>query len=71
METRCEDCSWHSRSQFRLLPAWTTLRSDGNVTTAQFVVLAEQISGAQLDRFFRDWLFTPTKPPAPADAVGQ
>ena len=48
---------------FRLLPAWSALREDANVTTPQFVALAEQISGQQLDAFFQDWLFTPAKPP--------
>nr|MBA2555392.1 hypothetical protein [Geodermatophilaceae bacterium] len=50
---------------FRLLPAWSALRADGNVTTAQFMALAEHVSGQQLDQFFDDWLFTPAKPPAP------
>jgi aminopeptidase N len=32
-------------------------RRDGNVTTADFIALAERISGQQLDRFFRVWLY--------------
>lgn len=47
---------------FRLLPAWSALRADGNVTTPQFVALAEQISGQQLDALFTDWLYTGSKP---------
>ncbi len=50
---------------FALLPAWAQQQETGNGTTAEFVALAEQISGQQLDAFFDDWLFTPAKPPAP------
>jgi aminopeptidase N len=32
------------------------------VTTADFVALAERVSGRQLDGFFRTWLYTPAKP---------
>jgi aminopeptidase N len=35
---------------------------DGNVTTADFIALAENVSGQQLDAFFRVWLFDPVKP---------
>ncbi|MBA3338430.1 MAG: hypothetical protein H0T54_01535, partial [Geodermatophilaceae bacterium] len=54
---------------FRLLPTWTALGEDANVTTAQFVALAEQISGQQLDAFFQEWLFTPAKPAPPPGAT--
>ncbi|MEU3528507.1 M1 family metallopeptidase [Streptomyces sp. NPDC038707] len=47
---------------FRLLPAWTELHRYGNASTADFVRLAERISGRQLDDLFRTWLFTPGKP---------
>ena len=33
-----------------------------NVTTPQFIALAEQISGKQLDTFFDVWLYQPAKP---------
>jgi hypothetical protein len=56
---------------FRLLKQWTAKYSGGNVTTAQFIALAEKVSGQQLDSFFTTWLYTGTKPaalaPAPAD----
>jgi hypothetical protein len=32
------------------------------VTTAQFIDLAERISGRQLDALFDTWLYTDTKP---------
>ena len=47
---------------FTLLKRWTAQHSAGNVSTAQFVALAEQVSGKQLDAFFQTWLYTPTKP---------
>jgi hypothetical protein len=37
-------------------------QAGGTVTTREFIALAEKVSGQQLDRFFRVWLFTPRKP---------
>jgi CubicO group peptidase (beta-lactamase class C family) len=34
----------------------------GNVTTPQFIALAERISGQDLDALFDEWLFTPARP---------
>ncbi|MFE9902920.1 M1 family metallopeptidase [Streptomyces achromogenes] len=47
---------------FRLLPTWTTLHRYGNASTADFIRLAERVSGQQLDDLFDTWLFTPGKP---------
>ncbi|GGV60967.1 peptidase [Streptomyces longisporoflavus] len=47
---------------FELLPAWAEQNRYGNVTTAEFIRLAEKISGKQLDGLFRTWLFTKGKP---------
>lgn len=47
---------------FRLLPAWSALRADGNVTTAQFVALAERVSGQPLDGLFTEWLYVGARP---------
>jgi aminopeptidase N len=47
---------------FRLLRTWAQDNRYGTVTTAQFVALAERISGADLDRFFDVWLYQPGKP---------
>jgi len=61
------------RDFFRILRAWATRKAGGNGTTAQFVALAERISGQQLDALFDAWLFTPGKPalgPAAAAATG-
>ncbi|MEV6836492.1 M1 family metallopeptidase [Streptomyces sp. NPDC051133] len=47
---------------FRLLPAWTKLHRYGNADTADFIRLAERVSGRQLDDLFDTWLFTTGKP---------
>ena len=36
--------------------------SYGNADTEQFIALAEQVSGQELDEFFKTWLFTPVSP---------
>jgi aminopeptidase N len=50
------------RDFFRILRAWAARKAGGNGTTAQFVALAERISGQQLDGLFNAWLFTAGKP---------
>ena len=47
---------------FKLLPAWTKLHRYGNADTADFIRLAEKVSGRQLDDLFQTWLFTTGKP---------
>jgi hypothetical protein len=47
----------------RLLKDWIAAHAGGNVTIAEFTALAEQISGRDLDGFFRTWLFSKSKPP--------
>jgi aminopeptidase N len=51
---------------------WAAANSGGNVTTEQFIALAEEISGQQLDDLFTTWLFTPARPDltGAADAAG-
>ncbi len=46
---------------FDLLKEWISSQSGGNVTTAEFQALAEQVSGEDLDAFFQTWLFTPSQ----------
>ena len=41
---------------FRILRQWASTRAGGNVTTAQFIRLAERISGEELDPLFDAWL---------------
>jgi aminopeptidase N len=47
---------------FGMLRDWYRENKDGNVTTADFVALAERESRQQLDDFFRVWLFEPVQP---------
>jgi aminopeptidase N len=46
----------------RILRDWAAENRHGNVTTAQFVALAERDSGQELDRFFEVWLYQVGKP---------
>ena len=45
-----------------LLRRWDAENKDGNVTTADFVALSEELSGQELDTFFDVWLYQPVKP---------
>ena len=47
---------------FTILRTWYADNRNGNVTTAEFIALAEQISGQQLDEFFRVWLYQEGRP---------
>jgi aminopeptidase N len=47
---------------FRILRRWATSREGDNVTTDEFIGLAERVSGEELSALFDTWLFTATKP---------
>jgi aminopeptidase N len=47
---------------FTILRAWASEHAYGNVTTDDFIALAERESGRELDEFFRTWLYEPEKP---------
>ncbi len=49
-------------SFFTLLRRWANQNRYGNVTTAQFIALAERVTGMDLGRFFDIWLYRPEKP---------
>jgi aminopeptidase N len=52
-----------------IIRIWAATYSGGNVTTPEFIALAERVSGQQLDDLFTAWLFTRGKPAlAGADA---
>jgi len=51
---------------FAILKRWTQERKGDNVTTDEFIALAEKISGVELDDLFETWLFTPGRPELPA-----
>ncbi len=55
---------------FAILRTWTEKYKDSTATTDEFIALAEQISGQQLDDLFSTWLYTAGKPPVgPAGAA--
>ena len=49
-----------------IIRGWASSKSRSNGTTPEFIALAEQVSGQQLDNLFAAWLFTPTKPTLPS-----
>jgi aminopeptidase N len=51
---------------WRLLRTWVVRHHGGHGAIWQFMGLAEQVSGEQLDGFFQAWLFTASKPAATA-----
>jgi aminopeptidase N len=50
---------------FKILQTWAAQKKDGNATTAEFIALAKQISGKNLDELFNDWLYGKDRPPRP------
>ena len=52
-----------------IIREWAATHSGGNVTSDQFIALAEQVSGQQLDDLFTTWLFTGAKPDLAAAAT--
>jgi len=47
---------------FTIARRWVQQRGGGTGTTAQFIALAERVSGQQLDDLFDAWLFTGSRP---------
>jgi aminopeptidase N len=47
---------------FRIMRRWIAEHADGNASTQDFIALAEDESGLDLDRFFSAWLFERGKP---------
>jgi hypothetical protein len=47
---------------FEIMRGWASTQAGGNVTTDEFIALAERISGQDLDDLFNTWLFTAEKP---------
>jgi aminopeptidase N len=47
---------------FQIMRRWATDNRYGNVTTAEFIALSEQLSRMDLDNFFDVWLYEPDKP---------
>lgn len=55
------------RAFFRLLPAWTARHRYGNADTADFIALAEKVSGQRLGDLFHTWLDTQSRPALPGE----
>ena len=53
----------------RIMRRWYADHRYGNVTTAQFVALAERVSRQDLGEFFDEWLYQPGKPAGLADGA--
>jgi len=47
---------------FRIMRDWATQNRYGNVTTPEFIALAERDTGMDLHHFFDVWLYQPDKP---------
>jgi aminopeptidase N len=47
---------------FGIMRTWAADHRHGTATTPQFIALAEQKSGMDLDAFFQAWLYQPEKP---------
>ncbi len=50
---------------YEILRTWMTENRNQNVSTADFIALAERISGDDLDALFERWLYTPGLPNLP------
>lgn len=46
----------------RILRDWARLMRHGVVRTTDFVLLSERVSGKNLDKLFKDWLYTAARP---------
>jgi aminopeptidase N len=49
---------------FHILRLWYAENRYGNVTTADFIALAERVAGRQLDDLFNAWLYEAGRPAA-------
>jgi aminopeptidase N len=47
---------------FQIMRTWYEENRNGNVTTADFIALAERVTGQQLDQFFEVWLYEEGRP---------
>jgi len=55
---------------FETLKTYFALYKNGNVTTDDFITVAEKVSGKELNEFFDTWLYSETIPPIPAMGLG-
>jgi aminopeptidase N len=50
---------------FRIIKTWAAEKRNGNGTTAEFITLAEKLSGKSLGPMFNAWLYQKTQPALP------
>ena len=55
---------------FKTLREYVSRHAGGNVTTEDFVVVAEEIAGRDLDGLFDSWIFGETTPLPPGMNIG-
>jgi aminopeptidase N len=55
---------------FEILKTYHARYKNSNVTTEDFVAVAEEVSGQELTEFFDTWLYSETIPPIPAMGLG-
>ncbi|MCW2904333.1 MAG: Peptidase rane alanine aminopeptidase [Streptosporangiaceae bacterium] len=55
---------------FRIIRDWVMVKRYGNASVAEFIDLAERISGKRLDELFRTWLYTSGRPAVGPAAPG-
>jgi aminopeptidase N len=55
---------------FTILRTYTDRFRHSNATTADFIAVAEEVSGQSLDDFFNGWLFSVDTPPIPEMGLG-
>jgi aminopeptidase N len=54
---------------FDIARTWAATKAGGNGSTPEFIALAEQVSGQQLDDLFDTWLYLPERPDLGAAAA--
>jgi hypothetical protein len=54
---------------FETLSTYVERYGDSNVTTADFIAVAEEVSGQELDEFFDLWLYSETVPELPGETA--
>lgn len=62
--------SWADLDFFRIARRWIREQAYGNGDTAEFIALAERVSGEDLGDFFDLWVYTPERPPPSAVTPG-
>jgi len=55
---------------FEILPTYFERYKNGNAATADFIAVAEEVSGKELSAFFDLWLYSETIPPIPSLGLG-